>query len=218
MTSITDSKPTLHSYWRSSSSWRVRIALNFHSLAYTYHPINLLKNEQQDPNYKNKLNPTGMVPVLEIDGHVLTESLAIVEYLEETRGRKLFPQDAYGKSQVRRLALQIAAGIQPIQNLSVLKKIVADFGEEHKMPWGKHFIEKGFKELEMMLSQTAGKYSYGDEVTIADLCLVPQVYNANRFSVDMDQFPTIKRVHEACVALDEFKEAHPDQMPDAVTQ
>lgn len=208
------SEVILHNYWRSSSSYRVRIALNFHGISYTYKAVNLLKSEQLTEEHK-KLNPSGLIPVLQIDGTVLAESIAILEYLEETRGRKLLPENAVDRATARRIAHHVEANIQPIQNFKVLKKISEQFGEQHKIPWAKYVNETGLESLEELLKQSAGKYAVKDQVTIADLCIVPQVYNAIRFEVDMSKFPTVHRVYKACLELDEFKKADPSLMPDA---
>jgi len=206
------SKPILYSYFRSSCSWRVRIALALKGIEYEYKPINLLKSEQQSDEYKAE-NPQGCVPAFVVDGHVMSQSVSIMEYLDEAYPATvaLLPKgDAMKRAEVRRLSLIIAADIQPIQNLRVLKYV----GAEMKMDFGKWVIESGFKVFEKNLENTAGKYCYGDEVTMADLCLVPQVYNANRFKVDMLQFPHINRVHEELMKIEAFQAAHPSKQPD----
>ena len=163
-------------------------------------------------NYEN-LNPQQLVPALVIDGNTLTQSLSIMEYLEETRPENpILPAKAYDRAQVRKIALSIAAEIQPIQNLKVLKYV----GDEKKMEWGKHWIEKGFVALEKILEKTAGEYCYGNSITIADFCLVPQVYNATRFSVDLNQFPIISRINQTLSKLPQFEKAHPNNQIDAV--
>merc|ERR1712183_160393 len=205
------SKPVLYSYFRSSCSWRVRIALNLKAIEYEYKPVNLLNNEHSSDDYKVE-NPQGCVPTLVVDGHSMSQSISIIEYLDEVYPEcPLLPRDdPMKRADVRRLSLLIAADIQPVQNLRVLKKVGAD----KKMEWGHWAIETGFKALERSLEKTAGKYSYGDELSMVDLCLVPQVYNANRFKVDMTQFPTISKVHEELINLDAFKAAHPSKQPD----
>eukprot|EP00760_Papus_ankaliazontas_P032151 PhM_4_TR5665/c0_g1_i1/m.69759/K01800/maiA, GSTZ1; maleylacetoacetate isomerase len=207
---------TLYSYWRSSCSWRVRAALKHKSIPFEYKPINLLKKEQKSPEYV-ALNPMGVVPALVTpSGVVLTQSLAIMEYLEEVHTASgLLPAAPEQRAATRMVCNVISSGIQPIQNLGVLAKVGADFGEEHKMPWGKHWISVGFEALEKILEQTAGEYCVGDSFTMADVCLVPQVYNANRFAVDIDKFPVIKRVHANAAAHPSMAETHPDKMPDA---
>lgn len=154
----------------------------------------------------NACTLTHQVPTLDIDGHSLAQSMAIINYLDETRSEvsPLFPKDAYGRAMVRQMCDIIACDIQPVQNLRVLLKHVAAGGD--KMEWGKWAIENGFKGLEATLAKTAGKYCYGDDVTAADLCLVPQVYNANRFKVDMSQFPTIAAIEKNLAELEAFKQ------------
>uniref|UniRef100_A0A914WZZ6 maleylacetoacetate isomerase n=1 Tax=Plectus sambesii TaxID=2011161 RepID=A0A914WZZ6_9BILA len=205
------SKPILYSYWRSSCSWRVRAALSLKGIDYDYKAVNLVKAEQKADDY-TKFNPAGMVPSLAIDGKTLTESLAIMEYLEETRPEHaLLPKDAFDRATVRAICQEIASGIQPIQNLPILNHVG---GGEKGQQWAHHFISNGFNVLEKMLSKTAGKYSFGDSVTIADCCLVPQVYNAQRFKVDLASYPCIERVHSALMDLDAFKKSHPSRQPD----
>ncbi|MES1911988.1 MAG: hypothetical protein MHM6MM_004338 [Cercozoa sp. M6MM] len=204
-------KVVLHSYWRSSCSWRVRIALNLKGIDYEYKTVNLLQNEQFGDEYTSKL-----IPLLEIDDNKLQQSMAIIEYLEETRvgGAQLLPSDAVQRAKCRQLANMIACDIQPVQNLRILRKV----GPENKKEWGNHWITVGFEALERALADTAGKYCFGDYVSIADICLVPQVYNARRFGVDMSKFPTIERIEAALSKLPAFERAHPSQQPDAVAQ
>lgn len=203
-------RPVLFSYFRSSCSWRVRIVLAHKGIEYETKAINLLKSEQTSDEYKTK-NPLGQVPALFINNQTLTQSVSIMEYLEEAYPEKpLLPKDLLLRAKVREICEIIGAGIQPLQNLSVLKKI----GDEGKMEWAHFHINKGFIALEQTLVKSAGKYSVGDQVTLADCCLVPQVYNANRFKVDMSSFPTISRIHDALTSLDAFKDAHPTNQPD----
>ncbi|XP_059139497.1 maleylacetoacetate isomerase-like [Physella acuta] len=204
-------KVVLYSYFRSSASWRVRIALALKEIKYEYKAVHLVKDggQQYKEEYK-KLNPMEQVPTLVIDGHTLSQSLPIIEYLNErTPDPPLLPKDLYGRAKVRALSELVNSGIQPLQNLSVLEKI-GDGKEE----WAKFFIEKGLKALESFLQETAGKYCYGDSVTMADLFLVPQIYNAKRFKIDMAQFPIISRVHDALVELPAFKAADASRQPD----
>lgn len=207
-------KPVLYSYFRSSCSWRVRIALAMKGIDYEYKAVNLLKNEQSDEDYKKQCNPQGSVPSFEINGHKMSQSLSILEYLDEVYpDNPLLPKDCPMKrADVRRLSLLIAADIQPVQNLRVLKKVVELNSD--KMEWGKWAIDCGFVALERSLESTHGKYCYGDQVTMVDLCLVPQVYNANRFKVDMSKFPIITKIHEELVKLPAFEAAHPTKQPD----
>lgn len=208
-------KVLLYSYFRSSASWRVRIALAFKGIDYEYKAIHLVKAEQKGDEYKD-VNPMCQVPTLHIDGQQLTQSLPIIEYLDETRqGHKLLPTDPVKRFQARRLAEMINSGIQPVQNLSVLQRLAEITGSpDSKADWGKEWITRGFDALESELVKTAGTYSVGDEVTVADLALVPQVYNANRFKVDMSSYPTISRVNDSCIKLPQFQAADPTAQPD----
>jgi len=206
---MAQTKPVLYSYFRSSCSWRVRIALAFKGIDYEYKPVNLLKGEQLSEDYK-KLNPTAEVPTFVDKGHVLTHSFAILEYLEETvPDPPLLPKDVVVKAKVRAIVDTIVAGIQPLQNMKVLKHV----GDASSL-WAKHWIESGFKSLEVILRQTHGKYCVGDNVTLADVCLVPQLYNANRFNVDMSLFPLISEITSRLNNLDAFKDSRPEKQPD----
>jgi len=204
-------EPTLYSYFRSSCSWRVRIVLALKNIKYNYEPISLLKGEQRSDEYK-LVNPSGTVPCLVINGHSLSQSLSIMEYLEEIYpDPPLLPKgEPIERAVVRRLCNVICADIQPVQNLKVLKKA----GDDRKMEWGHWAIHSGFVALEKMLAESAGKYCYGDEITMADCCLVPQVYNANRFKVDMSEFPIISRINEELMKHDAFIASHPSKQPD----
>ncbi|XP_063959063.1 maleylacetoacetate isomerase-like isoform X2 [Lytechinus pictus] len=202
--------PVLHSYFRSSCSWRVRTALALKGINYEYKAVNLLKSEQLSDAYRT-INPLGQVPALEIDGVMMTQSLPIIEYLEETRPTcSLFPRDPIKRFMTRQVAEMINAGIQPLQNLSMIKFIGAD----RKMEVGNTLITKGFEALEKTLENTSGKYCIGDEVTVADLFLAPQVYNALRFNVNMATFPIISRINDGLAELDAFKVSHPSKQPD----
>ncbi|XP_038078144.1 maleylacetoacetate isomerase-like [Patiria miniata] len=203
-------KPILYSYFRSSCSWRVRIALAVKGIDYEYVAVNLLKSEQLGEKYRS-VNLTSQVPSMEVDGMVLTQSNAIIEYLDETReGPSLLPKDPKKRFLARQLSQIISCGIQPLQNLSVLRYL----GDERKVEWAQKVITGGFEAFETLVDQSSGKYCVGDEVTMADLCLVPQVYNANRFKVDMSKYPAISRINAALLELDAFKVAHPSKQPD----
>ncbi|XP_022093063.1 maleylacetoacetate isomerase-like [Acanthaster planci] len=203
-------KPVLYSYFRSSCSWRVRIALAVKGIEYEYAAVNLLKSEHKGEKYLS-LNPNGQVPAMHIDGMVLTQSNAIIEYLDETReGPSLLPKDPKKRFAARQLSQIISCGIQPLQNLSVLRYI----GEERKVEWAQKVISDGFETFEKIVEQTAGKYCVGDDITMADLCLVPQVFNANRFKVNMSNYPIISRINAALLELDAFSVAHPSKQPD----
>ncbi|CAH1792070.1 unnamed protein product [Owenia fusiformis] len=209
----TKAKPILYSYFRSSCSYRVRIALALKGVEYEYRAVNLVKDggQQHFDEYK-QLNPMEMVPSFVVDGQALTQSVPIMEYIEEVYPQKpsLLPKDPLVRAQVRAVSEIINSGIQPIQNLPVLQYV----GDEKKMEWGRYWIDKGFKGLEKQLQQTAGEFCVGDEVSMADACLVPQVFNANRFKVDMSQFPTINKIHQNCLNLEAFKAAGPTMQPD----
>ena len=216
-------KPVLHGYWRSSCSWRVRIALALKEVDYEYRAVHLVRDggEQLKPEY-TALNPNQVVPTLAIDGVTLTQSPAILEYLEETRGgAALLPQGAQARATVRTICALVGCDTQPVQNLRVLRKVMGMVGGEAdaktatKMAWGRWAISKGFDALEATLAKTAGKYCVGDELTMADLYIPPQVYNAGRFGVDMAQYPTIARVQAALEEHPAFKAAHPSAQPDA---
>uniref|UniRef100_A0A8D0C9F3 Maleylacetoacetate isomerase n=1 Tax=Salvator merianae TaxID=96440 RepID=A0A8D0C9F3_SALMN len=208
-------KPVLYTYFRSSCSWRVRIALALKGIAYDQSPVNLMKDGgQQLTSEFQTVNPMQQVPALKIDGIILSQSLAIIEYLEETRPNpRLLPEDPKKRAQVRMIAEHIASGIQPLQNLSVLQQM-----GEKKLEWAQQCISHGFKALEQILKETAGRYCIGNEVTVADLCLVPQVYNAERFKVDLTAYPTICRINKALLELEEFRISHPSCQPDTPSE
>ncbi|KAJ2162167.1 Glutathione S-transferase zeta-1 [Coemansia sp. RSA 552] len=205
-----DSKPALYSYYRSSSAARVRIALSYKGIGYETRPINLVKNEQQAQAYLDQ-NPGGLVPFIVIDGHAFGQSVAILEYLEETRPEKpLLPKDPVLRARVRSIVGAICSDIQPLQNLRVLKTLPEDQRAEHAC----RVITQGFAAIEKMLAQAPGRFCVGDEVTLADCCLIPQVINAQRFGVDLARFPRIQAVDQAANALDAFRAAHWSQQPD----
>ncbi|XP_073465222.1 maleylacetoacetate isomerase isoform X2 [Aquarana catesbeiana] len=207
----TTEKPLLFGYFRSSCTWRVRIALALKGIQYDQQPINLIKDGgQQLTDEFKRVNPMLQVPALRIDGVTLSQSLAIIEYLEETRpSPALLPRDPVQRARCRMISDHITSGIQPLQNLAVLKK-VGDGSQE----WAQHFITRGFQALEQLLQDTAGRYCVGDEVTMADLCLVPQVANADRFKVDMAPYPTISRINQSLMKLEAFQVSHPSRQPD----
>ena len=211
----------LYTYFRSSAAYRVRIALNLKGLAYDALPVHLLRNggEQLSDAYR-AINPSTLLPTLEDDGNIIGQSLAIIEYLEETRPQTpLLPSDAPGRARVRSLALTVAADTHPLGNLRVLKYLKGDLGlsEEVKLAWQQHWLRTGLATLESLLASDpqTGRYCHGDAPTLADCCLVPQVFSAQRFQVDMTPYPTIMRIHASCAALPAFQQAHPSQQPDA---
>ncbi|KAM5273778.1 maleylacetoacetate isomerase isoform 2-T2 [Ctenodactylus gundi] len=205
-------KPILYSYFRSSCSWRVRIALALKGIDYETVSVNLIKDGgQQFSEEFQTLNPMKQVPALKIDGITIGQSLAIIEYLEETRPTPhLLPQDPKKRASVRMISELIAGGIQPLQNLSILKQV----GQENQLAWAQKAINTGFKALEQILPSTAGKFCVGDEVSMADLCLVPQVANAERFKVDLTPYPTISRINKTLLSLEAFQISHPCRQPD----
>ncbi|XP_015891145.3 glutathione S-transferase zeta class [Ziziphus jujuba] len=205
----------LYSYWRSSCSYRVRIALNLKGLDYEYIPINLVKGEQFSPEFR-KLNPIGYVPVL-VDGDVvISDSFAILLYLDEKYPqRPLLPTDIRKKAINYQAANIVSSSIQPLQNLAILKYIEEKVSPDEKLPWVQCHIGKGFESLEMLLKDYAGKYATGDDIFLADLFLAPQIFSAQRFNVDMNQFPLLSRLDEAYSQLPAFQDAMPEKQPDA---
>lgn len=211
----------LFGYWRSSSTWRVRIALAHKSIPYTSDAVHLTRDGgEQHHDVHTARNPMAQVPVLEVTDYGkllhISQSLAIIEYLEERFPTPaLLPPGRAARAQVRLCAELVNSGIQPLQNLSVLRRLKNDLGLDEQA-WARHFIAHGFEALEEELHDSAGRYCVGDAVSIADCCLVPQVYNARRFGVEVSHYPTILRVEAACNELDAFKTSHPDRQSDAV--
>lgn len=211
----------LYSYWRSSAAYRVRIGLNLKGIEHEIIPVNMLKDggEQHRDNYR-LLNPQGLVPAL-VDGEIiLSQSLAILEYLDEKYPQKsLLPGDAERRAHVRQFAQIIACDIHPLNNLRVLRYIKRDFDQddESKDSWYQHWIKLGFDAFEAGLGKMQGKgpYCFGTEVTLADLCLVPQMYNAHRFNIALHPWPTLSAIEQACLELDAFKQAIPENQVDA---
>ena len=209
----------LYSYFRSSTSYRVRIALNLKEIDYELEPINLLKDEQRSEDYL-RINPIGGVPALQDAGHTLTQSLAILEYLEERYPTPpLLPQAPAERARVRALANVVACDMHGINNLRVLKYLTGELGlsEEQKTAWMHHWLHQGFSALETMLrdNEQTENFCHGHSPTLADICLVPQVFNAKRFELDMAAYPTIERIYAHCETLPAFAEAHPAKQRDA---
>ena len=211
----------LYGYFRSSAAFRVRIALNLKGLGYEQAAIHLRKNEQRHPAYL-ALQPQGLVPALEADdGGIFIQSLAIIEYLDETHpAPPLLPARAAARARVRALAQAIACDIHPIDNLRVLRYLVKPLGHDEAAveAWFNHWIKLGFEGVERLLGGDgqAGKFCHGDAPGLADICLVPQVFNAQRYpSFDMTPYPAIRRIFEHCMTLDAFERARPERQPDA---
>ncbi|MBS0432934.1 MAG: maleylacetoacetate isomerase [Proteobacteria bacterium] len=213
---------TLYSYWRSSAAYRVRIALNLKGLEYSIRPVHLTRDggEQHTAGYR-EVNPQQLIPVLTDGDRMIRQSLAIIEYLDEAYPdtRPLLPVAARDRARVRALAQMVACDIHPLGNLRVLQYLERGFkaSEKQRQAWSRHWIATGFDALEAMLAgnHNTGVFCEGDTPSIADCCLVPQVYNARRFEVPMQDYPTIARIDAACRELEAFKAAAPEAQPDA---
>ncbi|MEM0515914.1 maleylacetoacetate isomerase [Pseudoalteromonas sp. YIC-827] len=205
----------LYSYFRSSAAYRVRIALNLKNVDHELVPVNLLKSEQEGEAYLGK-NPQGLLPAVETEQGVLAQSLAILEWLDETTEQApLLSGDAWQRAQIRNLAYAIAVDIHPINNLRVLKYLSNELGvsDEQKTKWYQDWITTGFDKVEQLLGDT--QFCYGDKPSLADVCLVPQVFNALRFKVPMDNYPKIMAIYQHCNTLKAFADAAPEQQIDA---
>jgi maleylacetoacetate isomerase len=210
----------LYSYWRSSAAYRVRIALNLKGLPYETISVHLVNNggEQHTDVFKN-LNPQELIPVLLHGSRILRQSMAIIEYLDETWPQNpLLPTTARDRQRVRALAQVIACEIHPLNNLRIQQYLEKTFkaSEQQREEWTRHWIASGFEALEQLLAgnPSTGEFCEGDVPTMADCLLVPQVYNASRFKVDMTPFPTVRRINEACLAIEAFDAARPEKQPD----
>ena len=212
----------LYSYWRSSAAYRVRIALNLKQLAYEIVPVHLVSNggEQHAKSYL-ELNPQATVPILLDGARVFRQSMAIIEYLDETYPgvHALLPSTARERARVRALAQIVVCDIHPLNNLRVMKFLEREFSspQVERDRWTRHWIVEGFRALELMLNDntSTGLFCDGDTPTMADVCMVPQIYNARRFDVDMSQFPTMARIEQQCLGLPAFEAARPENQPDA---
>jgi maleylacetoacetate isomerase len=207
---------TLYTYFRSSAAYRVRIAANLKGIRYRPQFVHLLKGEQRLPAYRT-LNPQGLVPVL-VDETALTQSLAIIEYLEEAYPEPpLLPKALKDRAYVRALAAIIACDIHPLNNLRVISYLKETLNQDEKacLAWIQHWIQEGLAAFEEHLDRTQGRFCFGDRPTLADVCLVPQVYNARRFGCDLDNFPRIQAIDQHCLALPAFQQAAPENQPDA---
>ncbi|MGE5537226.1 MAG: maleylacetoacetate isomerase [Gemmatimonas sp.] len=211
-----------YGFFRSSASYRLRIGLNLKGIDVEYIPVHLSKGggEQHLPGF-TKLNPQHLVPVLEDDGHVLIQSMAILEYLDETRPNPpIMPKDAAGRARVRALAQVVACDIHPINNLRILNYLKGPLkvSEEATNEWYRHWVRLGLEAFEALVAGNpdTGVYCHGDSPTLADICLMPQIFNAQRFNCPLDAYPTVMRIHAACQKLDAFDRARPERQPDAV--
>ena len=207
----------LYSYFRSSAAYRVRIALALKGLAYDTLPVHLVRNEQTGEAFA-AVSPTRLVPLLKDGEAWVNQSLAIIEYLDETHPTPpLLPPDPLGRARVRALAYDIACEIHPLNNLRVLRFLVRDLklSEVDKDRWYRHWVETGLEAVERQLAAQPSRYCHGDSPTLADCTLVPQVFNAQRLACRTEHVPQVMRVFEACMALDAFKQAHPSVCPDA---
>ena len=210
----------LYGYFRSSAAYRVRIALNLKGLVAEPASLHLTKGEQRAADYL-AMNPQGLVPALATDdGAVLTQSLAIIEWLDETHpSPPLLPAEPVGRARVRSIAQAIACDIHPLNNLRVLNYLTKTLGvsDEQRSGWYRYWIDVGFEALDtdLVRSSSTGRFCHGDAPTLADVCLVPQVANARRFNIDLSPYPTIQRIDAACAELAAFADAAPERQPDA---
>ncbi|UDM16686.1 maleylacetoacetate isomerase [Vogesella sp. XCS3] len=208
----------LYGYFRSSAAYRVRIALNLKGLAYRQAPVSLVKAEQRSADFL-ALNPQGLVPALQDGDVLLTQSLAICEYLDEAYPDtvQLLPADPAQRAHIRAVAQAIACDIHPVNNLRILNYLKTELGQDEvaRNSWYRHWVQEGFAALEQQLAASAGQYCFGDSITLADVCLLPQVFNAQRFNVDMAPYPRLAAIADALAAVPEFADAHPSRQPDA---
>lgn len=213
----------LHGYWRSSAAYRVRIVLNLLDLTHEHRSVHLVKNggEQHLDDY-DALNPSHLVPTLEdktrYEPVVITQSMAIIEYLDEVFGESsLIGKSPLERALIRSLAQDICCDIHPLNNLRVVQHLgdVASFEAEDKAIWMRHWMTIGFSALEKKLAKSAGKFCVGNEVSLVDVCLIPQLYNAHRFGLSLDDYPTIAAIEKRCLALDAFANAVPEKQADA---
>lgn len=208
-------KPVLFDYFRSSASYRVRIALNLKGVEYERVSVDLRRAEQQGAGYRAR-NPQGFVPMLEVGGLRITQSLSIIDWLDAAHPEpKLIPADAAERAHVLSLALIVACDIHPLNNLRVLKYLGGALGqeEERRSAWYRHWVAEGLAALEAQAAPRAGRFLVGDAPTLADVCLVPQLFNARRFEVPLDAYPTLLRAEAEAAGLEAFAAAHPERVP-----
>jgi maleylacetoacetate isomerase len=213
-------KAVLYGYWRSSTSYRARIGLSHKGVEYEVRPLNMLKNEHADPEYVRDKNPMGAVPTLEIDGHIIVQSPAILEYLDETRPDPAWlPTDPADRAHIRAMAMLIACDIHPIANMSPLKYLKNELGHDQAEvdTWYRHWVRRGLNALEQLVSCRGrqGRYCFGDCVTLADIYLAPQMYNARRFNTDLSGCPTLVEIDARLQELPAFVDAQPERQIDA---
>lgn len=211
----------LYDYWRSSASYRVRVALGLVNIPYQTVPVDLLAGIHKVPDFL-KRNPQGLVPALEIDGIIMTQSVSIIEYLDETRpGQGLLPTDTLARQRVRALSHAIAMDIHPVCNLGVVRHVM-DIASAHgddpdtiRQNWMEKYIGTGLAAFEAMLAKddNSGDFCHGNRPSMADICLIPQIYNARRWNVSIARFPRIRAIEQSCAAIDAFANAHPDKCP-----
>jgi maleylacetoacetate isomerase/maleylpyruvate isomerase len=211
---------TLHSAWRATAPYRVRIGLALKGVAYDYAAVDLIAGQQREPAYR-AVNPQGLTPALDLgDGHVLTQSLAILEWLEETRPQPpILPSSAADRQAVRAMSLIVACDIHPLNNTRVGRKLnKLGLSQDAILEWTQGWIRDGFDALEPMVARLGGAFAFGDQPTIADCCLIPQVYSANRYQVDVSAWPAIAGVAARAAEHPAFQAAHPNNQPDAKPQ
>lgn len=210
----------LYNYFRSSTSYRVRLALHLKNLPFEYVPVNLLKGEQHSPEYR-KINPLSGVPTLNHDGKIIPESFAIIEYLDEVFPQSpLFPTNAYLKARIRQFCEVINSFMHPMGNLKTLQYLEKNHGysQDQKEQWVQHWASQGLDVLEKTLHEFAGTYCFGESITAADIFLIPQILTCQRFKVDMSKYPTLMRINENCLKIEAFKSAHPFRQIDTPTE
>jgi maleylacetoacetate isomerase/maleylpyruvate isomerase len=208
----------LYSYFRSSTAYRVRIALNIKDVKYTQKAVHLLEDggQQYKPEYLT-LNPTAEVPTLIHNGKILSQSFAIIEYLDEIiHQNPLFPKDPFERAKIRQICENINCGIHPLTNLKVMNFLNSEMEVPNSSneKWQQHWISKGLSALEKIIQSTAGSFAFGEKITCADIFIIPQIFSAKRFGVTTENYPTLTRVNENCIKLQAFLDAHPSRQPD----